>query len=197
MIKPMKKLIVYLLILIGLTPLLTGCSYKIVKVDETQKKQVGVDLGAIVENSPTIKYKFVPHIDLKYSLVRTDAVMSYVGVIKGFVAFDNIKDQPKDLWQYYIIEPTNLTDSNFNQIFTVEEIIVIGSLPPKSFGKTELHVKSDSRTDGKLILVDRPGNEFTIDQVAKKVTMADVTGDYTSLITSQIGYNAFMTNFIK
>jgi len=142
-----------------------------------------------------ILYRCVPHIGLTNTLNDSlDGDLLY-GQVRGFVLFDKEDDQPKNASQYYIIEPLQKLDNNFNQIFSVEEIIVLDSLPPTSIGIWELRQKSESNRI--ITLKDEEGNQFFIDKTSKEITMKDLTGDSVRLITSDSEYHDFMWNLLK
>jgi hypothetical protein len=142
-----------------------------------------------------IQYKSIPNIELSYSLhYLPDSKLVY-GDIKGFVAFKDLKNQPKNMKQYYVIEALAKLDDNSNQLFSLEEIVSLYPLPPKSIGETELSIENQF---GNIItLVDSNGNEFYVDMVSRKVEMRDLGGDSVRLITSSTEYRDFMWDFLK
>jgi hypothetical protein len=142
-----------------------------------------------------IEYQSVPRIGLTNTLSYSSADSSFHGSVTGFVAFNNIKDQPHDLTQYYIIEPLNRLDKNSNQIFSLDEIIAMNVLAPASIGKSELNVKSNSSST--LTLEDENGNQFFIDKITREVSMRDAGGDETKLITNDLKYRDFMWKFLN
>lgn len=140
-----------------------------------------------------IIYKSIPHIELTNTF-GTDSKGEFSGVIKGFVAFDNKNDQPKDMSQYYIITPKYVADEEINQVFDLEEIIALYPLPPYSLGEVEL--TTVDKSSNIITLKDDAGNLFFIDKITKKVTTKDAGGDITTLITSDLEYNKFMKEFL-
>lgn len=142
-----------------------------------------------------ITYKSIPQIDLVNTLNYSSDDSLFYGHVRGFVAFDNIKDQPHDLNQYYVIEPLSKLDEKSNQIFSLEEIIAMQYLPPKSMGTIEIFEKNNSSST--LTLEDEYGNKFFISKTTGWVSMKDVTGDSTRLITNQSDFGNFMRNFLK
>jgi len=137
------------------------------------------------------QYQAIPHVDLINTLSDENGVIR--GEVRGFVKFDNIASQPKDLWQYYILKPLDSSDSNLYQDFSLEEIIVMRYLPPKSLGVSQLTQLSEM--DGKITLIDESGNLYFIYKYKKDVFMRDTTGDNTSLITDNDDYKDFMVRF--
>lgn len=140
-----------------------------------------------------IDFQSIPHIDLTNTLDFGSS--SFTGEIRGFVVFENKEDQPKDLRQYYIIEPINQRDEKSNQVFLLDDVIVLSPLPPTSIGKTLLLEKNESGEE--ITLVDEDGNQFFINKASKEVSMIDATGDMTRLITSNSDYKDFMWQYLK
>lgn len=139
------------------------------------------------------QYQAIPDIELMNTLTVTQNGLS--GEVRGFVKFDNIADQPKDLRQYYIIKPLNKFDENLRQYFSIEEIIKMQYLAPSSLGLSELVEVSE--TANTITLEDEGGNKFFIDKLTKKVSMKDDTGDSTILITSDNSYGDFIKEWLK
>jgi len=117
------------------------------------------------------------------------------GEVRGFVKFDNIADQPKNLRQYYIIKPLNKFDGNSRQYFSLEEIIKMQYLAPRSLGFSELVEVSE--TGNTITLEDESANKFFIDKSTKEVSMKDATDDSTTLITSDNDYGDFIKKWLK
>lgn len=157
-----------------------------------------------------LKYKLlylkaVPHIDLlnaqyefEYESVSEDD--DYVVNASGFVVFYDVEQQPKGLRQYYVIDTEFESDLMSNgyrltRKFTIKEIIVMPHLPPKVIGTEEMTIKNES--NGVLVLKDESGNMYTINKQTEEITMQDVTGDKTHLITSSMDYEDFMLDFLK
>ena len=141
-----------------------------------------------------IIHKSIPHISL--SNVQFELEGEFYPYIKGFVAFDNIADQPRDLRQYYIIKPLFKFDENRNQLFSLKEIIALYPLPPREIGEDVVLSKKEE-SDSSLTLEDEAGNLFFINKLTEKVTIYDVTGDETYLITDDLEYGDFMWEFLK
>ncbi|MEX1015023.1 MAG: hypothetical protein WDZ80_07770, partial [Candidatus Paceibacterota bacterium] len=73
---------------------------------------VGVLFGQKQDYKFTLLYQYqvIPDIELINTLTTTQSGLS--GEVRGFVKFDNIADQPKNLRQYYIIKPLNKFDGS-------------------------------------------------------------------------------------
>jgi hypothetical protein len=142
-----------------------------------------------------IEYKSIPRIGLTNTLSYSSSDNSFHGFAKGFVAFNNIKGQPHDLTQYYIIEPLNKLDENSNQVFSLDEIIAFYNLAPASIGTSELREKDNSFST--LTLEDANGNQFFINKNTGEISTKDTTGDETALITSDSAYTTFMRKFLR
>lgn len=139
------------------------------------------------------QYQTIPDIELKNTLSEMQIGLS--GEVRGFVKFDNIKDQPKDVRQYYIIKPLNKFDKDLSQYFSLEEIIKMQYLSPRSTGTSEL--VEANKTANTITLEDENGNQFFIDRLTREVSMRDATGDNTTLITSDTDYGKFMREWLK
>jgi len=139
------------------------------------------------------QYQAVPDIELINTL--QEAQGGIIGEVRGFVKFDNSEDQPKNLRQYYIIKPLNKFDENLSQYFSLEEVIKMQTLSPRSMGITELIEANE--TDKIITLEDGAGNQFFINKATKEVTMRDATGDNTTLITSDSNYGDFIREWLK
>jgi hypothetical protein len=155
---------------------------------------IGVLFGQKQDYKFTLLYQCqaIPDIELINTLTTTQGGLS--GEVRGFVKFDNIADQPKSLRQYYIIKPLNQFDANSRQHFSLEEIIKMQYLTPKSLGFSELVEVSE--TGNTITLEDKSGNKFFIDKSTKEVSMRDVTGDSTSLITGDNDYGDFIKEWL-
>ena len=138
------------------------------------------------------QYQAIPDIELINTLTTTQAGLS--GEVKGFVKFDNITDQPKNLRQYYIIKSLNKFDGNSRQYFSLEEIIKMQYLAPRSLGFSELVEVSE--TSNTITLEDESGDKFIIDKSTKGVSMKDAAGDSTSLITNDNDYGDFVKEWL-
>lgn len=139
------------------------------------------------------QYQTIPDIELKNTLQESrDGI---IGEIRGFVKFDNLENQPKDLRQYYIIKPLNKFDKNLSQYFSLEEVIKMQYLSSKSMGILEL--VEINETDRMITLEDEVGNQFFINKITKEVSMRDMTGDNTTLITDDSDYRDFIKNWSK
>lgn len=141
-------------------------------------------------------FKAVPSIDLYNSAEFRKDSSSYDKIyISGFVAFEDINEQPRDLRQYYIIESLLQRDNNLKQVFRLREVISFYNIPPKEFDPVLLTEENNSST--KLTLKDEIGSLFIIDKLTGEVIMRDITGDKTYLITDDSEYRDFMLNFWK
>ncbi len=139
------------------------------------------------------QYQSIPHIELKNTLYEEQGSM--FGEIRGFVKFDNFQDQPNGLKQYYIIKPLNKFDKDLSQYFSLEEIVAMQYLPPQTLGISEIIETNENLRS--ITLEDKNGNQFFIDKVSKEVSVRDVTGDRTTLVTSQIDYGEFIKQSLK
>jgi len=155
---------------------------------------VGVLFGQKQDYKFTLLYQYqaIPDIELINTLTTTQGGLS--GEVRGFVKFDNIEDQPRNLRQYYIIKPLNKFDES-RQYFSLEEIIKMQYLAPRSLGFSELVEVSE--TSNTITLEDEGGNKFFIDKSTKAVSMKDATGDSTTLITSDNTYGDFIKEWLK
>lgn len=129
----------------------------------------------------------IPHVDLT-NVQFVDGGRFYA-YITGFVVFKNEADQPKDMRQFYMIEPTISPD-----VYTLKEIFEMNLLPPRVFDPVMLDVAQENNS--MLVLVDENGNTWTINKLTKEVQMLDSTGDATYLITSNMEYQDFMQEFL-
>lgn len=156
---------------------------------------VGLYLRNISLKYDLIYSRAIPHIELSNVQFKSDSDNYDHIYISGFVAFEDIDDQPRELRQYYIIESLLRRDSNSKQIFSLREIISLSSIPPREFDAVQL-IETESSASH-LILEDEVGNVFIINKFTKEVTMHDVTGDLTYLITSQSEYRDFIVDLLK
>jgi len=150
---------------------------------------VGILFGQKQDYKYTLLYQYqtIPDIELKNTLYETQN--GIFGEVRGFVRFDNQEDQPKDIRQYYVITPLNKFDENLLQYFSLEEIIKMQYLSPRSLGTSEIvEVNENGKT---ITLEDENGNQFFIDKNTKEVSTRDVTGDNTTLITDDSSYKNF------
>lgn len=160
-----------------------------------------ITVGVLYGENMDLKYSRLYEVDTVPDISLTDSLFYYSGSnynngsIRGFVVFDNKNDQPRELRQYYIIEPSDKLDENLNRIFSLEEIIKMNYLPPQSMGKVELR-QIDWSYKGPT-LIDDAGNKFFINNNSDEVTMEDVTGDETRLIMSDLEYKDFMIEFLN
>lgn len=156
---------------------------------------IGVLFGQKQDYKFTLLYQYqtIPDIELINTLTLTQNGL--FGEIRGFVKFDNIADQPRDLRQYYIIKPLNKFDENLRQSFSLEEIIKMRYLTPRSLGFSELVEVNE--TGNTITLEDEKGNKFFIDKSAKEVSMKDATGDSTTLITNDNDFGDFIKRWLK
>lgn len=138
------------------------------------------------------QYQSVPDINLTNTLQDSQGGLS--GEVRGFVKFDNVKEQPKDLRQYYIIKPLNKFEQNSLQHFSIEEIIKMQNLSPQSIGTSEL--VQVNKTNNIITLEDGNGNQYFINRETKEISMRDSTGDNTTLITSDFDYKDFMRSWL-
>jgi len=134
------------------------------------------------------KYQTVPDIELQNTLSKTKN--SWHGNIAGFVKFNNLKNQPKDLKQYYIIKVLEESNKNKSKDFLLEEIIKLDYLPPKNLGTSKLTKVNE--TNNILILEDENSNQFFFNKITKKVSIKDINGDNTTLITNNSNYRDFI-----
>lgn len=139
------------------------------------------------------QYQAIPDIELTNILTTTQSGLS--GEVRGFVKFDNMADQPKNLRQYYIIKPLNKFDGNSRQYFSLEEIIKMQYLASRSLGLSELVEVNE--TGNTITLEDEGGNKFFVDKSTKHVSMKDATGDSTTLITNDNDYGDFIKAWLR
>lgn len=138
------------------------------------------------------QYQAIPDIELTNTLTTTPE--GFVGEVRGFVKFYDTTNQPRDLRQYYILKPLNKFSGDSQQYFSLEEIMKMRYLSPRSLGFSELVEVNE--TNNATTLEDEFGNQFFIDKTTKKVSMKDVTGDSTILITSDFEYGDFMKEWL-
>jgi len=134
----------------------------------------------------------VPDIDLINTLNYPQKDGIFTGYASGFVVFNDINEQPKELKQYYTIRALTQFDDSFNQIFSLEESIKMGYIPLRILDRVELREVRD--TNSSLILEDRNGTRFTVNKRTSVITMED--GDV-ELITNNLDYKNFIIKFLK
>lgn len=137
-----------------------------------------------------INYQAIPSIKLTNTLGYSSSSNSFLGDATGFVKLEEKNSQPKDLRQYYVIQPTSQRDKNSNQVLILDEIVVLPSLSPESIGKTKL-IKS-GENGNKIILEDENGLRFFFNRDSREISMEDAR-----LITSDSEYRDFMRNFLR
>ncbi|HMR55481.1 MAG TPA: hypothetical protein PKD34_02735 [Candidatus Doudnabacteria bacterium] len=138
-------------------------------------------------------YLAVPQVELTNSLNFSNKIAT--GKLAGFVAFENIENQPKDLRQYMIIEPAEYIPELNRQYFTVQNVYAMRYLAPSYSEKSILNVKSE---DQRVIsMVDEEGNVYEINKSSGEVILIDVNGDITRLITNQSKFEDFIINWLK
>lgn len=145
------------------------------------------------KNTLFYQHQSIPHIELINILHETQNGMS--GEIRGFVKFKNSEEQPRGLWQYYIIKPLSKFDKNLAQYFSLEEIIAMPYLSPKSLGVSEL--VEVNKTNRVITLEDEGGNRFFIDRISREISTKDAGGDIAELITNYSDYRDFMKLLLK
>jgi hypothetical protein len=120
------------------------------------------------------------------------------GEITGFVAFNNLSDQPKNTRQYQVITATNRYDDRGYQIFEVDDIIKMSYVSPTKIGEpTELFYLSDNERS--LYLTD--GNDWImkIDKISynAQVSSVDSQGDKSYLITNRSDFEDIMEKMYR
>jgi hypothetical protein len=139
-----------------------------------------------------LKYQSIPDIPLSNSFQDAQGVI--VGEISGFVKFDSIGDQPKNMRQYYVIKPIGI-ERGLSQSFVLEEIIKMEYLAPQSTNEYLLTVINKS--NGELVLVDEYNNKFYINLEKDEVIMRDSGGDNSILITDDFEYGKFIKSWLE
>lgn len=137
------------------------------------------------------KYQSVPDIELTNTLQEIQGELS--GEVRGFVKFDKLEDQPKQLKQYYIIKPLKLEESQ-SQYFSIEEIIKMDYLAPRSMGTTILTEVNKSKNI--ITLEDEYGQQYFIDRNTKEVSIRDANGDTTVLIANDTDFADFIRELL-
>lgn len=117
----------------------------------------------------------------------------FKGQVSGLVHFTDKLQQPKNFRQFYIIKAADSFDSNYNQLFSIQEVFDYDNLSPYYFDSFELPAKNI--VDGSIVLEDSVGNQFFINTQTKQVRMYDATGDITDLITDEREYKEFINDF--
>lgn len=137
--------------------------------------------------------KAVPDVELVNSLsFNSSGIVS--GSVTGFVAFDNIEKQPKDLRQYYQIVASNKYD-NGRQIFYLTEIIKMNNLAPRYFDPLILIVTNI--TNNIITLSDSENNLYMINANTREINMFDSTKDVSRLITSSLDFQDFILRTLR
>lgn len=117
------------------------------------------------------------------------------GEVTGFVTFLEQDNQPKQAWQYYTIEATDVYDNDGNQLFSLEEVIKLPAVAPKVFEKEELRVVEDSSSF--LVLESEGGQIFKINKATDEVRINEGGEDVAYLITDSNNYRDFMVDFLS
>ena len=139
--------------------------------------------------------KAVPHVKLiNYMSFDSNGIAS--GSVTGFVAFDNLENQPRGARQYYTITAYDEYNVKGKQLFIIEDVISLLNIPPSTIGTSVLSINMDY--NGILYLVDENNNSFNINKVTKEVKMRESTGkDSSYLITNQEDFKDFIRNWLK
>ena len=141
----------------------------------------------------------ISDLDLKNGLVYDYDDDHFYGEVIGFVLFNDIKKQPKNLRQYYKISATNNFDQTGKQIFKLTEFVKVEALPVSQIGDS-LNLFIKDNTESILTLEDKFGNVFRLFiqkekienkfyGVVKKVNMVDIQNDEISLIMSNYEFS--------
>jgi len=138
------------------------------------------------------QYQTVPFIELKNNLYNYGPGI-FGGEVVGFVKFDDLENQPKDMQQYYIIKPLDKFDSEYNQYYSLDVILKLNSLAPSSLGISEM--VSLNETKEFVTLEDEGGNLLFINKITEEISMKDVTGETSLLITDSLDYKDFILEF--
>lgn len=137
--------------------------------------------------------KSIPDIQLSNSLVLNGGLVS--GSVTGFVSFNNPEDQPKSFKQYVSINPLEEFDENNNQLFSVQDIIVMDNLPITYMDPVILRVKE--KTYRYITIVDTVGNKYDLIFDDKRVLMYDDSDNGVSiLITNNYEMTEYLTNVL-
>lgn len=137
--------------------------------------------------------KVVPDVELFNNLNFNNNGVT-TGSVVGFVAFDDIRKQPKDLRQYYQIVASNKYYNN-KQIFYLTEIIKMNNLAPHYFDPDMLTV--NNITNNIITLSDEYNNLYMINMNTKEISMFDSTKDVTKLITSSFSFQDFIVKMFR
>lgn len=135
------------------------------------------------------EFKSVPDIELINTFNKKYGIT--FGGASGFIKFENIDNQPKNARQYYIIKP--IDRDNEGRTFSLENIIKLQYLPPKSLGTVKL--KTIKNEDNELILEDDKAGRYYIDK-ENRISIIDFDGEKTTLITNQLDFFNFMENWL-
>lgn len=120
------------------------------------------------------------------------------GEINGFVAFNNLDDQPRNVRQYQTIKATDRFDNRGYQVFEVEDIIKMSYLSPSKIGDpTELYYVDDSQeklrmTDGNGWVIEISKNTFN-----PRIISTDAQGDKSYLITNRSDFEDLMKKLYR
>lgn len=143
-----------------------------------------------------INLKSTPPIDLSFDLQEVTGDITqpvFSGKVTGFVKFLDESEQPSGLNQFFIIKATDNFDYEYNQIFSIQEIIDFDNLPPHHFEEFPLTAKESSIDS--ILLEDSEGNQFIISLDRKSVRLFDATGDFTELVVSTKEYQKLKRGF--
>jgi hypothetical protein len=137
--------------------------------------------------------KAVPDVELvNYLSFNSNGVVS--GSATGFVVFDDIEKQPKDLRQYVQIAASNKT-INGKQIFYLTDIIKMNNLAPRYFDPSILTVTNIANNI--ITLSDSENNLYMINTNTKEISMFDSTKDVTKLITNSFDFQDYIVKTLK
>ncbi|GMU74253.1 MAG: hypothetical protein AMXMBFR44_4500 [Candidatus Campbellbacteria bacterium] len=148
---------------------------------------------ASLKSTELYLYSYVPHVELSSTKYQSGSETLFH--ITGFVKFNNTTDQPRRLWQYQIIEPSNKIDGSGNRIYLLTDIIKLDYVPPRYFEPVEIKEVQD--TGSLVTFTDEAGNIFRINKLTEEVSVQDTTGDSTTLITNENDYKDFMREFLR
>lgn len=160
---------------------------------------LGISILSIIAQNRSNKFNelyshlAVPQVELTNTLDFRNKLAT--GKLVGFVAFENIENQPKDLRQYIIIEPSDYIAELDRQYFTVQNVYAMRYLAPRYSEKEILNVKSNNGNT--LELVDESGNLYSLNKSSGEVILIDVNGDITRLITNQSKFQDFIVGWLK
>jgi len=141
------------------------------------------------------KYEIIPHLDLTNTLSINTSDGLFRGSATGFVLFDNIFEQPKNVRQYYIIESSQNIDENYNQIFYLDTIMAFDYIPPTSIGKEEL--TEINEVNNNIVLQNKAGDLFVINKTSKDIEVRDSDYHTAKLVTNNLEYRDLVLEFFK